>query len=216
MSSIKKDLSSKREKYQKASLNEDSVHPNPFEQFVGWYEDAENEGLVEPNAMVLATADANGFPNTRTVLLKAFDEKGFVFFTNYGSEKAQEISNNPNVALQFLWLPLERQVKVRGQAVKISLKESMHYFFQRPEGSQLGAWVSHQSQVISSKALLINQYQKLKQKFKSGEVPFPDFWGGYCVEPSYFEFWQGGDDRLHDRIVYEKQGDNWLIKRLAP
>ncbi len=218
MSGTNKELYEMRQAYQKSTLSEEFAHPSPFGQFKELYEAAEQAGLTEPNAMVLATVDADHRPNTRTVLLKAFDEKGFVFFTNYKSQKAKEIDHNPEVSIQFLWLGLERQVKIRGRAEKISLKESMHYFFLRPKGSQLGAWVSHQSQVISSRSLLVNEYQKLKQKFAQGEIPFPDFWGGYRIKPTYFEFWQGGDDRLHDRLVYEPQSEteDWQIKRLAP
>lgn len=216
MSDTNKELYETRQTYQKLTLSEESAHASPFGQFKEWYDAAEQAGVAEPNAMVLATVDADHRPNTRTVLLKAFDERGFVFFTNYKSQKATEIDNNPEVAIQFLWLGLERQVKIRGRAEKISLKESMHYFFLRPKGSQLGAWVSHQSQVISSRSLLVNEYQKLKQKFSQGDVPFPDFWGGYRIKPTYFEFWQGGDDRLHDRLVYESEAAGWQIKRLAP
>lgn len=213
---VNKDLYDARKVYKKAQLTEENVAKNPFAQFKVWYDEAESADLIEPNAMVLATVDKDNRPNTRTVLLKAFDEKGFVFFTNYTSQKSKEIEHNPDVTIQFLWLGLERQVKIRGTAKKISLKDSMHYFFLRPSGSQLGAWVSHQSQVISSKALLVNQYQKLKQKFANGQVPFPDFWGGYCVEPNYFEFWQGGDDRLHDRLIFTPSENGWQIQRLAP
>lgn len=234
MSETQKILYEKRQAYKKAILTEASSHASPFAQFKEWYEVAEQADQVEPNAMMLATVDAEHRPNTRTVLLKAFDERGFVFFTNYKSQKAIEIEQNPEVAIQFLWLGLERQIKIRGRAEKISLTESMQYFFLRPKGSQLGAWVSRQSEVISSRALLVNEYQKLKQKFAKGKVPFPDFWGGYRIVPDYFEFWQGGDDRLHDRLVYEPatievtdaatdksptsqaSKRSWKIKRLAP
>ena len=215
-SDLQKHLYDARKSYKKAYLNEDTVANNPFAQFKQWYEEAEKSGLEEPNAMVIATVDEQGRPNTRTVLLKSFDEKGFVFFTNYKSQKSKEIEQNPHVSIQFLWLGLERQVKIRGTAKKIPLKESMNYFFSRPKGSQLGAWVSHQSQVISSKALLVNEYKKMKQKFVNGEIPFPDFWGGYRVEADYFEFWQGGDDRLHDRLVFDRSENNWQMKRLSP
>ncbi len=206
-----------RRSYERASLDEKSVDQNPFKQFQNWFEEAQTFDLAEPNAMVVATIDENGWPNTRTVLLKKFDEQGFVFFTNYGSDKAKEIESNPNVSLQFLWLGLERQLKIRGRAEKISTKESMSYFFSRPKGSQLGAWVSEQSQVVSSRSVLMNQFAKLKQQFKDGDIEFPSFWGGYRVVPSYFEFWQGGKDRIHDRIVYQQDdNENWQIKRLAP
>lgn len=215
-SDSKKHLYDARKSYQKDSLNEQSVAQNPFSQFKLWYEEAEKISLEEPNAMILATVDEQGRPNTRTVLLKSFDENGFVFFTNYTSQKAKEIEQNPQVSIHFLWQGLERQVKIRGIAKKVSLKESMHYFFSRPRGSQLGAWVSHQSQEIDSKALLVNEYEKLKHKFQDGDIPFPNFWGGYCIDADYFEFWQGGNDRLHDRLVFKYSENNWGLKRLSP
>lgn len=206
-----------RRSYLKGGLDETNSAPCPIAQFSHWFEQAQAANVSEPNAMVLATVDAHGAPNTRTVLLKYFDEHGLVFFTNYASQKSAEMDANPHVALQFLWLDLERQVKVRGTATKIPLTESMRYFLSRPKGSQIGAWVSHQSQIISSKSLLLSQYEKLKQKFSQGDIPFPEFWGGYRVEPSAFEFWQGGEHRLHDRIEYIKdtQGD-WQKQRRAP
>lgn len=207
-----------RRSYERSSLDESSVETSPFIQFETWFKEAQTYDLVDPNAMILATVKEDGFPNTRTVLLKKFDENGFVFFTNYGSQKAQEIDHNPKVSLQFLWLDLERQVKIQGTATKISVSESMNYFFSRPKGSQLGAWVSEQSQVVSSRSVLMNQFAKLKQEFKEGDIAFPKFWGGYRVEPTYFEFWQGGKDRIHDRIVYQPSGSEsgWHIQRLAP
>lgn len=210
-----------RRSYERAQLDEQSVASSPFKQFESWFSEAQTYKLTEPNAMVVATVDEFNCPNTRTVLLKKFDDQGFVFFTNYGSKKAQEIDNNPNVTLQFLWLDLERQVKIRGKAEKISQQESMSYFFSRPKGSQLGAWVSEQSKVISSRSILMNQFAKLKQQFKEGDIEFPKFWGGYRIVPTHFEFWQGGKDRIHDRITYQKQSENehetdWQIGRLAP
>jgi len=205
-----------RRSYERSALDESTVAANPFKQFEAWFSEAQQFKLSEPNAMVVATVDEQGWPNTRTVLLKKYDENGFVFFTNYGSQKAKEIDNNPNVSLQFLWLDLERQVKIRGRAEKISTKESMDYFFSRPKGSQMGAWVSEQSTVVSSRSVLMNQFAKLKQQFHDKEIEFPKFWGGYRVVPEYFEFWQGGKDRIHDRIVYIPEEKNWKIKRLAP
>lgn len=218
-----------RRSYEHSSLNEEDVASSPFMQFAQWFNDAQEAELLEPNAMVLATVDEKGMPNTRTVLLKSYDDSGLVFFTNYGSQKSKELQANSNVSLQFLWLGLERQVKIRGVAEKISLMESMKYFYSRPKGSQIGAWVSHQSEVVSGKSVLLNSFAKLKEQYKDGKVEFPKFWGGFRVKPVYFEFWQGGKDRLHDRVVYEKnssnqnqsqlngrQVDNWLIYRLAP
>jgi pyridoxamine 5'-phosphate oxidase len=218
MSNSTINLADMRRRYLKDGLDETQVDENPFVQFSEWFGQAQAAELAEPNAMILATVNTDGQPTTRTVLLKYFDEMGFVFFTNYSSEKAAHIDQNPKVALQFLWLDLERQIKIEGTAEKISTAESIRYFTSRPKGSQIGAWVSHQSQIISSKDLLKAQYQKLMNKFKEGEVPFPDFWGGYRVVPSKIEFWQGGDNRLHDRIQYEKKSaeNAWQIKRLAP
>jgi len=212
------DLAELRQRYLKGGLDEDNTAENPFKQFEIWFKQAQEADLLEPNAMSLSTVDAQGQPSLRTVLLKQFDTDSFVFFTNYQSEKSKQIMQNPRVALLFPWLALERQVKVLGKAEKISLAQSMKYFASRPKGSQIGAWVSQQSQVVSSKQVLLSQFEKMKQKFQSGEVPFPDFWGGYRVVPHQIEFWQGGDNRLHDRICYDrKAGENrWLKQRLAP
>jgi len=166
--------------------------------------------------MVLATVNAEGEPNIRAVLLKIFDEKGFVFFTNYNSDKGEEIAQNPNVAAEFLWLGLERQVRILGKCEKITKSESLSYFLKRSRGSQIGAWVSDQSSIISSRKLLGMQIQKIKEKFKKGDVPLPDFWGGYRIIPHKIEFWQGRESRLHDRILYTKEANEWKISRLAP
>ncbi|MBN2646764.1 MAG: pyridoxamine 5'-phosphate oxidase [Thiotrichales bacterium] len=214
---IQRDLSAYRQRYLQGGLDEKQVPTDPFELFALWFAQSEEAGMVEPNAMVISTVDAQGQPSSRTVLLKYFDPNGFVFYTNYNSEKAQNIAHNPKVSLLFLWLGLERQVKIQGVAEKVPTAESLKYFSSRPKGSQIGAWVSQQSQVISSKQLLLTQYQKMLDKFKNGEVPLPDFWGGYRVKPQKIEFWQGGDNRLHDRIVYQLNLDkNWTIGRLSP
>lgn len=215
---LRLNLQDLRRSYQQGGLNEADMDPNPFAQFAKWFTQAEKAEILEPNAMIIATVNGDGQPSTRTVLLKYFDEDGFVFFTNYASQKSQDIAQNPRVALQFLWLDLERQIKILGQAEKISTAESMQYFFSRPKGSQIGAWVSHQSSIISSKDLLKMQFEKLKQKFAEGKVPFPDFWGGYRVRPHQMEFWQGGENRLHDRILYSQDSQTkfWKISRLAP
>ena len=165
--------------------------------------------------MSLATSDDDEV-SIRTVLLKSFDKKGFVFFTNYGSKKSKQIDNNPKAALLFPWLDLERQVKISGSVEKISTLESIKYFSTRPKESQLGAWASEQSSGISSRQLLLTQFEKMKEKFHQGEVPLPDFWGGYRVVPHRIEFWQGRENRLHDRFVYLKKDNNWAIERLAP
>ncbi len=210
------DLSDMRKEYKAAQLDEISVDSSPFVQFETWFEEVKNAELQEPNAMVLATVNAEGEPNIRAVLLKIFDEKGFVFFTNYNSDKGEEIAQNPNVAAEFLWLGLERQVRILGKCEKITKSESLSYFLKRSRGSQIGAWVSDQSSIISSRKLLGMQIQKIKEKFKKGDVPLPDFWGGYRIIPHKIEFWQGRESRLHDRILYTKEANEWKISRLAP
>ncbi|GHC00983.1 pyridoxamine 5'-phosphate oxidase [Cerasicoccus arenae] len=205
-----------RREYAQAGLSEESALADPFAQFRLWFEQALAAQLVEPNAMTLSTVDADGAPNSRTVLLKAYDERGFVFFTNFQSAKSREIANDARVALQFPWLGLERQVKIRGSAKKISATESLKYFLSRPRGSQLGAWVSQQSSVISSRSLLEMKLDEMKRKFGDGQIPLPDFWGGFRVTPATFEFWQGRPNRLHDRLQYSLNGASWRIERLAP
>ena len=210
------DLQEMRTEYKKASLDESTVPHDPFSLFETWFSQAVDAQIKDPNSMILATSSQTNIPNIRTVLLKIFDEKGFVFFTNYHSVKAQEIEENPHVALEFLWLDLERQVRVIGTCEKISTAESMSYFVKRSRGSQIGAWVSEQSSVISSRKMLQIQIEKMKEKFSKGSVPLPDFWGGYRVIPSQIEFWQGRESRLHDRILYTKSQTGWTIERLAP
>ena len=211
------DLSHLRGKYTTRGLDIKDLNPNPFLQFEQWFNDAMNEKLVEPNAFSLATVGNDMMPSIRTVLLKTFDEEGFVFFTNYKSKKAKQIEENPKAALLFPWLALERQVKIEGSIEKISKTDSLKYFLSRPKGSQIGAWVSHQSEVISSRSLLEQKFDEMKRKFLKGEVPFPSFWGGYIIKPTRIEFWQGGQDRLHDRFLYELEENNsWSISRLAP
>lgn len=211
------DLTDLRAKYTTRGLDIKDLNPNPFLQFELWFKQAMEAKLIEPNAFSLATVGTDMMPSIRTVLLKIFDEKGFVFFTNYKSNKAKQIEENPKAAALFAWLDLERQVKIEGNIEKISTTESLKYFLSRPKGSQIGAWVSHQSQVISSRSLLEQKFDEIRRKFVKGEVPFPDFWGGYIIKPTKIEFWQGGQDRLHDRFVYELQNDSsWTISRLAP
>lgn len=211
------DLTSFREEYLKDTLHRKDLAANPVAQFQQWFQQAMEAGIPEPNAMSLATADAKGRPSLRTVLLKYFNEEGFVFFTNYESHKAHDIAENPQVCMMLPWVSLERQVIVYGKAEKISRTESLKYFLSRPKSSQLGAWVSQQSSVISGRKLLEMKLMELKNKFSAGEIPIPSFWGGYRIVPEQIEFWQGGPGRVHDRFMYTRQpGGEWTIERLQP
>ena len=206
-----------RREYTTLGLKREDLDPNPVAQFRLWFDQAREAGLLEPNAMTLATADRSGFVTARTVLLKAYDDRGFVFFTNYTSQKALQIAENPHAALLFPWLPLERQVSISGRVEKISTTESLAYFMSRPLGSRVGAWVSHQSQVVSSRKLLETKFHEMMEKFRNKEVPLPDFWGGFRVVPQQIEFWQGGAYRLHDRFRYVRaEGEKWEINQLQP
>lgn len=206
-----------RRNYAARSLDLPDLRPDPFAQFDQWMREAIETQLLEPNAMVLATVDAAGQPWQRTVLLKGFDARGFVFYTNYESAKARHIAGNARVSLQFTWLPLERQVSVTGRAEKISAAESLKYFLSRPRDSQLGAWASRQSEVITTRALLEQKFAEMKAKFAQGEIPLPTNWGGYRIIPGSFEFWQGRPSRLHDRFRYTREaGKPWAIARLMP
>jgi pyridoxamine 5'-phosphate oxidase len=206
-----------RQQFMENGLNQSELNANPLMQFESWYQDTNSSGLHEPSAMSLATVDTEGQPWQRIVLLKLFDEKGFVFFTNYESRKAKQIASNPNVSLLFPWYPLGRQLKITGSAEKITTAESLQYFATRPRGSQLGAWASEQSQVINSRSILETMVDSMKKKFANKEVPLPPFWGGYRVIPETYEFWQARESRLHDRFLYSKDAsDNWMVERLAP
>ena len=205
-----------RREYNHTGLARKDLHPDPIIQFEHWFSDAQQADIKDPSAMSLATANCQAEISIRTVLLKIFDAQGFVFFTNYESAKARHIAENPNVALLFPWLDLDRQVKVIGTASRVSSAESLRYFLSRPRGSQLGAWVSAQSSVISSRSLLMAKLDEIKQRFASGDVSLPEFWGGYRVVPGKIEFWQGQPDRLHDRFQYTRKDDGWEINRLAP
>jgi pyridoxamine 5'-phosphate oxidase len=209
------DLQKLRREFTSSGISRSQMNDNPFVQFELWMQQASEANLTLPNAMSLATSDDNEI-SLRTVLLKSFDERGFVFFTNYNSKKSTQIKANPNVALLFPWLDLERQVKISGSVEKISTLESIKYFTSRPKNSQLGAWASKQSNNIPSRQVLLMQFEAMKNKFKQSEVPLPDFWGGYRVVPHRIEFWQGRVNRLHDRFAYSKLGESWIIERLAP
>lgn len=190
---------------------------DPIKQFERWYAQTIETESAEPAAMSLATVDAQGQPWQRMVLLKLFDENGFVFFTNYSSRKAGQIAANSKVSLLFPWQELGRQVKVTGRAEKIPTAESMRYFATRPRGSQIGAWASHQSKVIKSRAILDGMFEQMKHKFMDGEIPLPSFWGGYRVSPETLEFWQARESRLHDRFIYRRdENAQWFIERMAP
>ncbi len=210
------DLHDLRQEYTRQGLDLPELDPDPVVQFEKWFKQAGDAGLIEPNAMSLATASADGMPLVRTVLLKAFDRDGFVFYTNYGSRKAKHLAENPHAALLFAWLGLERQVQINGRVEKVSAAETLKYFLSRPYGSQLGAWVSRQSSVVDSRSLLLGKLEEMKRKFAEGKVPLPEGWGGYRVVPESIEFWQGRPSRLHDRLLYSKNGDAWRIDRLAP
>jgi pyridoxamine 5'-phosphate oxidase len=210
-------LSDLRRQYASRSLDRPDLQADPFAQFDLWMREAIETEILEPNAMALATVSSNGAPTVRTVLLKGFDERGLVFYTNYASAKARDLAANSQVACLFQWLPLERQVSVTGRAEKISTAESLKYFLSRPHESQIGAWASRQSQIITTRALLEEKFAEMKNKFRAGEVPLPEFWGGYRVLPHTFEFWQGRPNRLHDRFVYRQTtSDSWHIERLMP
>jgi pyridoxamine 5'-phosphate oxidase len=206
-----------RSEYTRGELDHENLKACPFDQFAFWFEQAVSSKILEPNAMSLATCGTNLRPSVRTVLMKSFDRKGFVFFTNLESRKAREIGENPNVTLLFPWLALERQIIIGGAAEKVSTAETLAYFITRPRGSQLGAWVSPQSSIITTRSLLEQKWEEMKRKFGEGHVPVPSFWGGFRVVPREIEFWQGRASRLHDRFLYTRQpDDSWRIDRLAP
>ena len=206
-----------RQRLMAEGLNQADLLENPYKQFEAWYAETIDSGIHEPGAMSLSTVDSDGQPWQRLVLLKIFDGKGFVFFTNYESRKSQQIAQNNKVSLLFPWHVLGRQVKITGVAEKVSSAESLKYFSTRPRGSQLGAWASQQSKMISSRAILESMFDAMKKKYENKEVPLPSFWGGFRVVPSSFEFWQARDSRLHDRFIYEKNDDaRWLVERRAP
>lgn len=206
-----------RKQYRSQLVDEESLAEEPMGQFARWFRDAAEANVFEPNAMVVATATPDGRPSSRTVLLKQFDERGFVFFTNYDSRKGRELAANPFVSLLFPWHPIARQVIVTGTASRIGRDETAAYFRSRPHGSQLGAWASEQSTVIASRAELDRRYADLEARYPEGEqVPVPPQWGGIRVVPDAVEFWQGHENRLHDRLRYVLEGGTWRVERLCP
>lgn len=213
-----KAIASLRKSYQKNSLLESSIADHPMDQFSIWFNSNLKINTQEANAMVLSTADKNNKPSSRIVLLKGFGlEEGFRFYTNYESRKGQELKKNPNASLLFYWPDQERQIRIEGKVKKLNKKESEAYFHSRPRGSQLGAWSSEQSAVIPNRQFLDDVQRELDEYFKPYKnLPLPPFWGGYTLIPDYFEFWQGREDRLHDRIVYRLYRKKWNISRLAP
>ena len=206
-----------RKEYIRGGLKEDDVHLDPIEQFRKWFEETLAANLHEPNAMTLATASSGGRPSARVVLLKGFDERGFVFYTNYEGQKGRDLEENPYCALVFYWGELERQVRIEGRASRVSAEESDEYYRSRPRGSRLSAWASEQSRPIVGRGTLEERLQKLEDEYEGCEVPRPPFWGGYRVEPEAIEFWQGRENRLHDRLLYRcSDGGGCSIERLQP
>jgi pyridoxamine 5'-phosphate oxidase len=210
------EIANLRRNYSLKEFTESIADPNPFVQFSHWFNELLKSDVTEPNAMIIATASAEGVPSVRTVLLKKFDETGFVFFTNYDSHKAKDLIKNPVAEILFLWLELERQVRIRGRVEKVSPEESEEYFHSRPTNSQIGAWASKQSSIIPGRDYLEEKFRETAEKYKDGKIPLPPFWGGFRLIPDEFEFWQGRESRLHDRLSYRHKEDSWEIVRLSP
>ena len=213
------DLAAMRRTYTQQGLRRKDLQSNPIDQFKNWFEEAQQASSfdwLEPNAMTLATASSSGEVSARIVLLKGVEETGFIFYTNYHSTKGEQLSENPNAALLFFWPHLERQIRIEGKVAPLSAQQSEAYFHSRPRGSQLGAIASDQSQVIANRSLLEQRLVSLREKFKDKTIPKPEHWGGYQLDAHQFEYWQGRDNRLHDRFLYQKMNNEWIIQRLAP
>ncbi len=210
------DLRKLRKEYTQGGLHESDADLDPIEQFRRWFDETLAANLHEPNAVTLATATPTGKPSARVVLLKGYDAKGFVFYTNHEGRKGRELAENPHCALVFYWGELERQVRIEGRAFRVSEKDSDAYYGSRPRGSRLGAWVSAQSQPIGGRETLEERLRELEVEYEGREIPRPPFWGGYRVEPEAIEFWQGRENRLHDRLLYSRTEDGWGMERLQP
>ena len=211
------DPGSSRYEHAAHGLRRRDLDPDPIKQFANWFTAAIEAGIRDVNAMSLATAGRDARPSVRVVLLKGFDQDGFVFFTNYESEKGKQLEANPSAALAFYWIELDRQIRISGAVEKTSREESERYFHSRPLGSQLGAWASRQSEVLDGRRVLDARFAEMSERYAEGPVPLPPHWGGYCLKPDMIEFWQGRLNRLHDRFLYTRQTDgSWLIDRLAP
>jgi pyridoxamine 5'-phosphate oxidase len=211
-----KELKNLRVDYSGDLIDIKKLNNNPIKEFEIWFKKAKKENIIEPNAMILSTISKNNLLNSRTVLLKNITDKGFVFFTNYESRKANDIMHNNNVSVVFLWKKIERQVIIKGTAVKITKRDSKKYFDSRPEKSKIAAWVSKQSKELHNSSDLIKRFKNFENKFKNKLIPYPDFWGGYIIHPNSIEFWQGRSSRMHDRILYKKEKNKWNINRLYP